>query len=207
MGLKEASPRQGLEDLFTNRESYYYKLDMYILGFITFIYLYIAGKKFTQNEHVIYELPTMMQIYRIIVNLLGTDALAAYTFWVSDIFTSFSFCNLVMFFVVQDFYFYAVHKLLHKFAYRIHKTHHETFGPILAWNASLIDHFLLNVGSLAIPFLLFPNTRFILLLLITLEIYTSVNGHTYNSYHHLHHNNPTKRLGSIYIFDRLFGSY
>lgn len=175
--------------------------------FITVIYLYLSGKKSVHNNNIIYEEPSLDQLIRILINILITEILAIYAFWYSNLFSEFSSINLTMFFLTQDIYFYSIHRLLHAYAYRVHAVHHEIFGPLFAWNTTLLDHILLNVMSVAVPFYFFPNTKMVLLLIITLEIYTSVNGHTYNSPHHTHHKNLRKRFGSIYLVDRLLGSY
>jgi len=180
---------------------------MYIPGFITALYLYIVAKKSSDGNDILYPLPTMKQLYTVMINVLYTDLVAVYAFWFSDLFAGFSIFNLIMFFLIQDVYFYSVHRLLHKYAYWIHKAHHEIYGPFFAWHASIPDHILVNIMSVAVSFWLFPNTKLVLLFIITLEVYTSVNGHTFNSPHYKHHQDVTKRLGSQYLIDRFLGSY
>lgn len=107
--------------------------------------------------------------------------------------------NLIYFFIIQDIYFYFVHKYLHK--YSMHYMHHTQFRPSCAWYADYREHLLLNVGSVGISYILFPNTNLVFHLIIYLQIYTSVNGHTRGSKHHKHHLNSNKRYGSIYLID------
>lgn len=111
----------------------------------------------------------------------------------------FNLVNLIAFFIFQDIYFYTVHMYLHN--YSIHYMHHTQFRPSCAWYADYREHLLLNVGSVGVSYILFPNNIVIFHLIIYLQIYTSVNGHTRGSKHHKHHLNPNKRYGSIYFID------
>jgi len=180
---------------------------MYIPFVITILYFYTAVKKLNNTRG-----PTYEELYIIVRNLLVTEILFWYTDWYafSDIFTNaFSIINLVMFFISQDIYFYGIHKILHfKYIFQtVHYIHHGHYATYNAWYAHILDHILLNLLSIGVPFAVFPNTRWVFMLIAFLEVYTSVNGHSKNSKHYNHHINHKHRLGSIYIIDRLMGSY
>lgn len=90
----------------------------------------------------------------------------------------------------------------------VHYIHHSRdVSAILGWCAHPIEHLFLNIGSVAFPFFVFNNTKYILTIIAILEAYWSVSGHVKHTPHHIHHIHMNKRFGSIYIIDRLFGSY
>lgn len=180
---------------------------MYIPFGLTFWYFYLSVKKLPNNSRG----PNTLEFINVLRNVLITEILFLVTDWYifpSIFIESFSLLNIIGFFIIQDIYFYSIHKLLHILLFNsVHSLHHKHYAPYNAWYASLPDHLLLNVGSLGVPFYLFPNTRWLFMIIVFLEIYTSINGHTMNSPHHKHHLDYTKRLGSLYIIDRLMGSF
>jgi sterol desaturase/sphingolipid hydroxylase (fatty acid hydroxylase superfamily) len=176
---------------------------MYMFGLISLFYIYRSYKQ-------MYEPPKIHVILNLIQNLFITETL----YLLSHIFgwmpyTYFSFTNLVMFFVMQDLYFYTVHKYLfhNPRFYSFHKKHHGELQPYAAWYAHFAEHVFLNIGSIYVSWCLFPNHSLLFPIVILQQIYTSVNGHSYNSPHSIHHRDLSKRYGSIYLFDRLFGSF
>lgn len=178
--------------------------------FLSFLYLYISIKKSygrdISKDVADYPIPTWVQIINVLENLIITDALFVSSFWLLP-FGSLSFTNLLMMFIVQDIYFYTIHKLFHVFAYKLHKLHHSIYGPFYAWHATVIEHITINLMSVGVPWYLFPNPSWLFVIICMMEIYTSVNGHTYGSPHNIHHVYQNKRLGSIYLVDRVLGTY
>ena len=175
---------------------------MYIPLLITSLYLYVSVKKSDSSFT-----PSFSELWQVCINLLITELL----YYVADsyIYTyiNFSFTNLIMFFISQDIYFYFMHYLFHNHLYIFHIKHHTEYGPFYAWHATIPDHIFLNLFSFGIPFYLFNNSSLVFVLLVILQIYTSINGHTKKSPHSIHHKNVKKRLGSIYLVDRLLGTY
>jgi len=145
----------------------------------------------------------------VLKNLVGTEVLyliASLTLTLPDTWNPF---NLLPIIVLQDVWFYSVHQLFHKVPtlYQYHKLHHSMYGAFYAWYSTLLEHIIINIASVAVPFWFFRVNSYYLLGLIVLQIYTSIDGHTNGSPHNKHHLNIRKRLGSIYLLDRLFGSF
>ena len=119
-----------------------------------------------------------------------------------------SIINIIYLLICQDVYFYTTHRLFHtKYLYQYHKIHHAALHPLYAWHASMIEHIIINIGSFAVSFMMFPNSSLVLTLLVGLQTYTSVDGHSGKTEHTLHHIDNNKRYGSIYIVDRILGTY
>lgn len=176
---------------------------MYIPLYISLLYIYISVHLQSNNYAV-----KNKEVRIVAKNIIATELLwyLGYSYILTYL-PSFSLLNLILFFITQDIYFYSVHYLLHKYFYRIHAMHHSIYGPFYAWYSTVTEHVLLNLGSIAVPFILFPNSSLTLIFIITLQMYTSINGHTENSPHSKHHADPKKRLGSIYLVDRFLDSY
>jgi hypothetical protein len=176
---------------------------MYIPLYISFLYIYISVRLQLNNYTV-----KNKEVRVVSRNILATELLwyVGHSYILTYL-PSFSLLNLILFFIAQDIYFYSVHYLLHKYFYSIHATHHSIYGPFYAWYSTAIEHILLNLGSIAVPFILFPNSSLTFICIITLQMYTSINGHTDNSPHSKHHADTRKRLGSIYLVDRFMDSY
>jgi len=181
---------------------------MYYIPFIiTIIYFYYAVKLSDLPD----DSPVLTDdlINKVMVNLLITELLY-FIGWMYDPFTytQLNIVYLVLFFVAQDIYFYSVHRFLfHGALYNLHSIHHNYINSYLAWYCSTLEHILLNVGSVVVAFWLFPNAEWLFTLLICLQTYTAVNGHTPNSPHSVHHRFSNKRYGSIYLVDRLMKSF
>jgi sterol desaturase/sphingolipid hydroxylase (fatty acid hydroxylase superfamily) len=148
------------------------------------------------------------QIQIVFRNLLISELLYLISIYTVDL-SQWRWINFPIILFVQDLYFYFIHMLFHKvsFLYEYHKLHHSSFSPFLGWYSTIIEHIVLNLGSFAIPIFIFPIHSHLITLLIIMQVYTSVNGHASNSKHEKHHLDHRKRLGSIYLFDRLFGSF
>jgi sterol desaturase/sphingolipid hydroxylase (fatty acid hydroxylase superfamily) len=117
--------------------------------------------------------------------------------------------NTVLIFIIQDVWFYSIHKLLHNIPklYVFHKQHHEVFGPFHTWHASVFEHIAVNIMSFVVPSSLFPLHVYAFHLLIAIQSWSSVSGRINNAFHEIHHTNGKKRFGTLYIIDRLVGSY
>ncbi len=180
---------------------------IYIPFAIIAIYSYFAVKlsDLPDDSHIL----TSEIINNVTINVLISELLY-FIGWLYDPFeyTGLSVKNLLMFFVTQDIYFYLVHKyIFHGPLWYLHHQHHNYINSYLAWYCSPIEQLLLNLGSVAFSFWLFPNAEWVLVAIICLQTYTSVNGHTPNSPHSVHHRFPNKRFGSIYLVDRLMKSF
>lgn len=178
----------------------------YFPGLITAIYAYFAVKKTDLQE---YAAPATQVVENIIVNLTITEIIFMLG-WLFEVLGSntFSIMNLALFYIMQDIYFYCVHRFLfHGPLWRLHHIHHLFIDSHAAWYGHFLEHILLNLGSIVVPFYLFPNTSLVMFLVILQQIYTSVNGHTKSSPHSIHHSNRNRRFGSIYLLDRLTGTF
>lgn len=183
---------------------------MYIPYLITLEYFLVSGWK--QKVKV-----EPVDIFLVVCNVVLTEL----AFEASKFLTlpeSFNGWHLFSFFVLQDVYFYLVHYSLHHYNVGFHSIHHKRYGAFYAWYCHPFEQLLLNVGSVAIPFILVPNCRVVLLLIVVLQVYTSVNGHNCISVvgsnkqialelHGGHHLDSKKRFGSIYLMDRIFSTY
>jgi len=173
---------------------------MYIPGLITISYLYNSNPcELPCDKH---------SAINIFINILIAECLYASTTIVKP-YTNFNIKNIILFLILQDIWFYTFHKLFHSIPilYRIHKLHHSKFGPFFTWYIDWREHVLINIGSFTIPWLLFPNNPIVLVSLIIIQIYSAVDGHKEKSQHEIHHLFNNRRYGSIYLLDRIFGTY
>ena len=180
---------------------------IYVPFVITIVYFYTAVKSADLPD----DSPILTDdiIHNVTINVLLTELLYFIGWWFDpfDV-TPLSAKNLVLFFITQDVYFYLVHKFVfHGLLYNLHHQHHNYITSYLAWYCSPIEHLALNVGSVVVAYWLFPNARWVFVVLICLQTYTSVNGHNPNSPHSVHHRFHNKRFGSIYLLDRLMDSF
>lgn len=180
----------------------------YLPFFITALYVYLSVKKSklqTQDSP-----PSDVVLTNIMVNLAITEVISMFG-WMYDLITcdcNFSFTHLVLFYVVQDIYFYCVHRyVFHLWMYKFHALHHKFIVAYAAWYGHPLEHIFLNIGSVIVPFWIFPNPPWVLFMIMIQQIYTSVSGHTPNSPHSVHHKYPTKRFGSAYLIDRLTDTF
>jgi sterol desaturase/sphingolipid hydroxylase (fatty acid hydroxylase superfamily) len=175
---------------------------MYIPFLVTISYLYLAGKK--QIEPIDIDAASL-----VFYNLFQIELIYFLT-WLFYIFPDeYNFINFGLIIILQDVWFFTTHKLAHvvKPIYAIHSIHHKYFGAFYAFHAHKLDHLIINIGSIAVPFFIFPINSNLLNVMMLIQIYIGVNTHTINAPHHIHHLNVTKRLGTFYIMDKLFGSY
>ncbi len=178
----------------------------YFPGFIFSMYTYIAVKKSDLADN---ESPPMYVINNVFTNLMLTEFVFLLG-WLYDPLTveSLSFVRLILFYLAQDVYFYCVHKFIfHGPLWYLHRTHHAYITSHAAWYQHHIEHIVLNIGSVVVPFWLFSNPPWVFFMIICQQIYTSVNGHTKTSPHSIHHNNMSRRFGSIYLIDRIMDSF
>lgn len=178
----------------------------YLPGLISTLYVYFSVKKSNLPDEQ--EPPTCV-LHNVILNLAITEVVFMLGWW-DDLITVqyFKFSNILLFYLMQDVYFYCVHKyIFHGILWRLHAMHHQCITSYAAWYGHSIEHIVLNIGSVVVPAWLFPTTPFVFMLIIIQQIYTSVNGHSAHSPHSIHHANNNKRFGSIYLIDRLRGSF
>lgn len=183
---------------------------MFYLPFlVTALYAYLAVKKTSLGPD---DQPPQGNVLDNIVMNLAITEIVYFLGWLYDPITcsdcSVSFIRLLMFYITQDIYFYFIHRyVFHKWFPRFHAIHHKFIVAYAAWYGHPLEHLLLNLGSIIVPFWIFSNPPWVLFLIIIQQIYTSVNGRTPNSPHSVHHNYPTKRFGSIYLVDRLLDTF
>lgn len=182
---------------------------IYFPFLILFAYAYFVNIK---NYDKLKKMPNKDEILsQVFWNIMISEAIYLFIYIFNIIPNSnFSFTNLLLFYVIQDIYFFCVHKYyFHKINYDAHKLHHSVkeIQPFLAWYTSKTEHIILNFGSMIMPMMLLSNSEYVHLFILIQQIYTSVDGHKSTSPHAKHHNNPVYRFGSIYLLDRLFGSY
>lgn len=168
--------------------------------FLTYAYFSLRNTKVDPDSYL---------LLRVALNVLISELLfwvASYTFTFAE---SFGFWNLVGFFILQDLWFYVTHIMFHHvpYLYQFHKIHHSAYSPVFAWLAHPVDHLVVNLGSFAVAFMTFGNPYWVFVFLSVLESWSSVSGHDEGTPHHIHHKGSSQRYGSIYLFDRLFGSY
>ena len=169
--------------------------------FVTIWYLYLSNQLTKSTKQIDLEGTVLVIKNVVIADLLFLAMLTLYNFG------EFNLLNIIWLLLAQEVWFYTTHRIAHKYFYEHHKIHHGILHPLYAWKACHAEHLIVNLGSFGVPFLMFPNNIYVFCGLVALQIYTSINGHTGNTEHALHHYDMTKRFGSIYILDRLFGSY
>lgn len=171
---------------------------MYI--FLAYSYYALLRTKTEPDNHL---------LFRVLINIFIAEMLfwlGTYTLTFSE---SFSVMRLIGFFIIQDLWFYSTHIIFHHvpYLYQFHKIHHSAYAPVYAWLAHPVDHIVIHLGSVAVPFMICNNPYWVLCLLCISQCRSSVTGHDENTPHHVHHIDMTKQMGSIYLFDRMFGSY
>ena len=178
---------------------------MYYFPIVTALYLLIASyKSYIRNMR----LPTQDDFENVMNNLITTELLYTAYSLVRPIvdYNNYSLISFVGFYLIQDLYFYLVHKFVfHKWYYNLHKIHHSKFSPFHTWYCHIIEHILLNIGSFAVADLILPLPDILFPIIVAQQVYTSVNGHTPFSPHSAHHANHNVRFGNLWIFDILFG--
>eukprot|EP01110_Echinostelium_bisporum_P009811 TRINITY_DN3417_c0_g1_i1.p1 TRINITY_DN3417_c0_g1~~TRINITY_DN3417_c0_g1_i1.p1 ORF type:complete len:278 (+),score=79.56 TRINITY_DN3417_c0_g1_i1:123-956(+) len=163
---------------------------------------------------------SMMLLFRPVVLSLGLKATGDLPTW-KELLPS-----VVLFYVIEDFYFYWVHRALHwgPFYKYIHKKHHDHQAPfgIAAEYAHPVETMVLGLGSLLGPMLL---ARHLLTVYVWLafRIYQTLEAHSgYRfpwsiteyipfwggaHFHDFHHETFTGNYSSTFTYmDRLFGT-
>ncbi len=174
--------------------------------FVTVLYFLIANYKSNHNSgHIVYK-PTKKEFTNILDNLLILETIYATYAAFRPVYNYLSIYTFFGFYLTQDLYFYLVHKyVFHKLFYNLHKIHHSVFSPYHTWHCHKFEQILLNVGSFGFADLVFPLPDWLFPIVVMQQVYTSVNGHTYNSPHSEHHIKYNTHYGNIWIFDWLFG--
>ena len=174
----------------------------YFPGFITVLYAYWAYHLSELKDDMV---PEKKVVNVVLVNI-GLAELVFLLSWWFDVFTmgTFGFGQLVLFYIVQDVYFYIVHKFIfHKLLYSVHSRSHDYFKPYAAWYCHPIEHLVLNIGSIAASFWLFPTSPLVLWFIMVQQIYMSMTKHRPNSLYYMHHINGNCRFGSFYLTDEI----
>ena len=178
---------------------------MYYYPIVTALYLLIASYKshVHKKPH-----PTKEDFENVMDNLITTEVLyVAYSLFRPYVdYNNYSIVPFLGFYLVQDLYFYLVHKFLfHRMLYNLHKIHHSKFSPFHTWYCHILEHVVLNIGSFLIADLTIPLPDLLFPVIVAQQVYTSVNGHTPASPHSIHHEKYNVSFGNIWIFDLLFG--
>jgi len=162
----------------------------------------------------------MMLIFKPVMLQLGLHVARPLPSWPTVIGT------VLISFVLEDAYFYAVHRLLHygPFYKYIHKKHHDFAAPIgiAAEYAHPVESMLLGLGTLVGPLLL-TRHLFTLWVWLAVRLYQTVEAHSgYNFpwnptrfipfwggaiFHDFHHETFTGNFSSTFTYmDRIFGT-
>jgi methylsterol monooxygenase len=149
------------------------------------------------------------QLYVVAKNLVLSELIFFVGIFLIPFSDSFSLWNLIQMYLLQDLYFYIVHRSMHTFSLlkKLHNTHHSEYLPVLAWYNNMFEQVFLNLASIAIPFWLSPNPFWVLFLIIAHQIHNSVKGHGIDTIHSVHHSHTNKRFGSLYLLDKILGTY
>ncbi|KAI8049759.1 hypothetical protein BDF22DRAFT_735624 [Syncephalis plumigaleata] len=99
-------------------------------------------------NHIFIQLPMMLGFHSF-AELFGMKIIDVFPTWQSFL------LQIAIFFVVEDFYYYCVHRMLHIpiFYKHIHKVHHEFSAPfgITAEYAHPIETVVLGLGTIGAP--------------------------------------------------------
>ena len=124
--------------------------------------------------------------------------------------------RIIFYFLYSETHFYVVHRLLHyKLFYKyIHKEHHNNIivVSINGLDSGIIEHIILNLGSITFPYLLFGGSQFLLFVTVILGIYSNVSSHSgyknFSELHDYHHQYNKKNYGiHLYLWDRIFNTF
>lgn len=124
--------------------------------------------------------------------------------------------KLALYIIFIDLYFYILHRYMHfnKYLYKhVHKHHHETNITVAAsgFNSSILEHIILNIGSLYIPHMFIQGSYFLISLLVIIGGYSSASSHS--GYinciqHNKHHQLLSVNYGNgLYIWDTVFSTF
>jgi sterol desaturase/sphingolipid hydroxylase (fatty acid hydroxylase superfamily) len=125
-----------------------------------------------------------------------------------------SLWSLLLLLEASSTYFYVMHRLLHHpgLYSRFHRQHHELETPV--WQGtlycSLVEHIVVNAGSLCVPLWFFPVSAPVFVLFVVLATFNAFGAHhaPWGQTHALHHLQRTVNYGAgTYFWDRLLGTY
>ena len=133
----------------------------------------------------------------------------------------YSIASLPIIIISGDIYFYLSHRPLHtKYFWHLHKSHHQ--GKVCvakSLDADILEHFIGNLGSFVIGFLVLNYFNFIVNIYIvhlwaliatinTCISHSAGNAPFDTGVHHIHHKSLKYNFGTgLYLMDRLLGSY
>ena len=129
------------------------------------------------------------------------------------------FCKILFYISCVDIWFFTFHYLFHKipFLYKnIHKFHHRESIPaaVSALDAHIIEHLIINIGSILIGPILCPGYYLTIYLYIFLATANSCISHSgYNNIfagieHNIHHKFSKYNYGTgLYLLDKIFKTY
>lgn len=128
----------------------------------------------------------------------------------------FSCLQFFLYIILNDAYFYVMHRLLHCnriFYVLFHQHHHrEKFtAACSALDSGIVEHLFVNIGSVAIGPLLFNGSEVTVLTWFILATINSCFAHSGYKYmsdnHNIHHKNPIYNYGTgLMLFDSLFNT-
>lgn len=106
-----------------------------------------------------------------------------------------------------DLLFGSLHYMLHKYFWKYHKKHHELLEENLeGYNgkySSIPEHIFLNLLPAYLSCLTFSKNEKIIWFTF-LEINSAISHYNFNSYHKVHHMDPTKNFStSLRVFDSI----
>jgi len=127
----------------------------------TVVYLYIAAK-LSKNIQI---RPRSDVLNKTMMNLMLTEIVFV-CLWLFDYPTSesFSLIRLILFYLIQDAYYYGVHRyLMHSSVLeRFHNVPPEPLTYYSAWYRSSVEHIVLNLFSVIIPMWIVPNSTLVM---------------------------------------------
>lgn len=177
---------------------------MYI-PFLSIISYVLCALFFNNNQ------PLALPLNLVFQNIICTEVVYfSMMYWLEDVVISWYVVlfRFVMIELFQETYVYFSHRFFHRYLYHWHKSHHQTYGTWYAWHNHIVDHLCITLTSVVLPIILFPIPKYLLNLYVVYGICSSVNGHTGNSNHSIHHMNPAKRFGDgFHIWDKILDSY
>jgi sterol desaturase/sphingolipid hydroxylase (fatty acid hydroxylase superfamily) len=208
-----------------------YYASVHIIAYIGSIIYYLISdlniaSNNTWNNYKIYKYQKKIWIIWIIEIISGIKNLFISTFYIyifhylfqyKIINKNYNIRDLIYYINIHYFfietYFYFIHRSFHIWYYYNHKKHHQSIYLVAAagFNADLIEHIILNIGSLSTSVILFGIYDWLFIILIFLGTINTCSAHSgyINSFDHfIHHNKLNYNYGfGLYIWDRIFGTY
>jgi sterol desaturase/sphingolipid hydroxylase (fatty acid hydroxylase superfamily) len=148
------------------------------------------------------------------INVCITCTIMQFTKFDNKAITITEILKLPMYVLLIDLYLFIVHKLLHTpFLYKYHKQHHisNLVAASSVFDADVVEHIILNVGSFFIPYFIlgWPNIFVLIgLLYITRSSISSHAGYNGSKHHNKHHQLLAVNFGAgLYFWDKIFGTF